>query len=83
MTEQEPEKSDSEWPGFWAYVGRSFADGAKESLRWFLIGAVIGAVVLGGVGAYYFGWTGLGIGLIAGAVIGGIGLWWMYMSALP
>ena len=43
--------------------------------------AILGALVLGCLGGYYFGWTGLGIGLLAGAVIGAILFWWMFMSA--
>ena len=49
---------------------------AKSTLLWTLGGAVTGALILGGLGAFYFGWSGFGIGLLAGAVVGILVVWW-------
>ena len=38
-------------------------------------------VVAGGAGSYYFGMLGLGLGALAGAVVGGVGLMLMYIFA--
>ena len=76
MSDKEPSPTESPHHGFLREVGRSVVDEAKSSLKWTLGGAVTGAVILGGVGAYYFGWSGLGIGLVAGAVIGILVVWW-------
>jgi len=75
--------------GFLNEVGRFFIDFGKGllddlglSFRWALWGAIIGALVLGGVGFWYFSWAGLGYGLLAGAVLGGVGAWLLYLFAL-
>lgn len=46
---------------------------AAVTLKWGLSGAVGGAVLLGGVGFWKYGSTGLWIGALAGALVGGIG----------
>ena len=76
MSEKEPSHSDSPDHGFLREIGRSLLDDAKSSLLWTLGGAVTGALIVGSLGAYYFGWSGLGIGLMAGAVIGILVVWW-------
>jgi hypothetical protein len=53
---------------------------ARSSVKWILGGALVGAVVVGVVGMVLFGWTGLAIGAVAGAVGGGIGAWLFYLS---
>ncbi len=55
-------------------MGRVLIDGLKDSLKMLLFGGAIGAVALGTVGFFAFGWQGLLIGAAAGFVIGGIGL---------
>lgn len=82
MSEKEPGNPESPIRGFLGEFGRSILQGIKESLGVALVGAVIGAAVLGGFGAKYFGWSGFGIGLAAGAVIGGLVFWWLYASAI-
>lgn len=78
----EKKTNDVEPPsrGILAEIGRSFVQGAKESLFVALVGAVIGAVVLGGFGGKYFGWSGLGVGILAGALVGAMVGWWLYAS---
>lgn len=77
MSENKSDKTSSPTPGFFVELGRSFADGAWETLRWVLVGAVVGAIALGGAGGYYFGWSGFGYGLVVGAVIGGLASLWL------
>lgn len=62
-------------------VRQELADEARSWLRWAVAGAAIGAVILGGAGMYFFGWKGLGIGALAGAVVGGVGFWLFYLYA--
>jgi hypothetical protein len=63
-------------------IGRAFGRGlvneGRRWLRWAGTGAVVGAVLLGPAGGYFFGLEGLGIGLLAGAVIGGVGSLLLY-----
>ena len=80
LKETEPEKG-SGWRQVLGAVASSEVDFWKDAGRFFLIGAVVGAVVAGGAGFHYFGMLGLGIGALAGAVIGGIGLMLMYIMA--
>ena len=67
---------------FFVDVGKGLLDDLGLSFRWALWGAMIGAVLLGGTGFWYFGWEGLGLGLLAGAVLGGVGAWLLYLFAL-
>lgn len=36
----------------WGLLGMSYSEGWKKRLSWFLVGGVIGAVIVGGVGTY-------------------------------
>ncbi len=67
--------------GFFVAFGRGLVSELGVSLRWALWGAIIGALLLGGAGFWYFSWQGLGYGLLAGAVIGGVGAWLFYLFA--
>jgi hypothetical protein len=51
-------------------AGSGLAQMALGWLRWLGAGAVGGAVVLGGVGLYFFGLNGLALGAGVGAVLG-------------
>ena len=66
-------------------VGRGVVKGllqeAKATLKWGVGGAMFGAAVLGGLGFWKFGTLGLGVGALAGAVLGGVGGIWVYLSA--
>ena len=63
-------------------VGKDLVSGTKTILKWALGGAIVGALVVGGVGFWLFGMKVLGIGGLIGAVIGAIVggamyLWWL------
>ena len=45
---------------------------ARSWLRWLGGGAAGGAIVCGGAGLYFFGWNGLALGAVAGAVLGAL-----------
>lgn len=62
-------------------VKEGLVEEAGRWLKWAFGGALLGALVLGGLGLYWFGLTGLGIGAAAGAVLGGFGAWLFYVSA--
>jgi uncharacterized protein YcfJ len=62
-------------------IGKDLLRETATTLKWALGGAVVGAVVLGGLGLWKFGLTGLGIGAVAGAVVGGAIGFWAYFSA--
>ncbi len=71
-------------PSFWRALGSGFVEDQKFGLKVALAGLIIGALAGGGLGIYLFdtfGLIGVGIGALAGAVIGGIGLWLMYQFA--
>ena len=66
-------------------VGKDLVSGTKKILKWALGGAIVGALVVGGVGFWLLGMKGLGIGVLIGAVIGaivggGVYLWWLSLS---
>jgi hypothetical protein len=61
-------------------IGKGLVDDGRSCLRWMGVGAVIGAAIIGAVGAYYFGLTGLGYGAGIGAVVGGAVGWWLYFG---
>ncbi len=51
----------------------------RRWLRWTLWGAVLGALVVGGAGAWFFGVKGLAYGAAAGAAVGGLGAWSFFL----
>jgi hypothetical protein len=62
-------------------VGKGLLKEGKTTVKWGFWGAVVGAVALGGAGWFKFGpKVGL-IGAGVGAVVGGIGAAWFYISA--
>jgi len=61
-------------------VGSGLKDEVRTWLRWTMWGAVLGAVVVGAAGAWYFGFTGLAVGAGIGAVAGGLGALLFYLS---
>ncbi len=62
-------------------VGKELLKEGKTTVKWGLWGAAVGAVALGGAGWFKFGpKVGL-IGAGVGAVVGGIGAAWFYVSA--
>ena len=78
-----PESPASE--GFIKELGRDVGKGllqeAGTTIKWAVGGAIFGAIVVGGLGLWKFGVTGLGIRAVAGAVIGGAIGGWTYFSA--
>ena len=50
-------------------------------LKWALAGAVVGAVLLGGLGGYFLGFEGFLWGAGAGAAVGGLGFGLFYLNA--
>lgn len=63
-------------------VGKEFVSETKVTLKWALGGAIVGALILGGVGAKYLGLAGLGWGALAGAVVGSIAGALIYITTL-
>ena len=66
-------------------IGKDLVGGTKTTLKWALGGAIVGALVVGGVGLWLLGMKGLGIGVLIGAGIGaivggGVYLWWLSLS---
>ena len=62
-------------------AGTDLVHETGTTIKWAMGGALIGAVVLGGLGFWKFGVTGLAIGAIAGGVVGGVIGGWFYFSA--
>jgi len=62
-------------------VGKELLKEGKTTVKWGFWGAVVGAVALGGAGWFKFGTTMGLIGAGVGAVVGGIGAAWFYISA--
>ena len=62
-------------------VGTDLVSETVTTIKWAVGGALIGAVVLGGIGFWKFGVTGLAIGATAGGVVGGVAGGWFYFSA--
>ena len=52
---------------------------AKNWLRSVVVGGVFGALALGGFGLHHFGTHGLMIGLAAGAIVGALAGWFLYL----
>ena len=61
-------------------VGTDLLHETRTTIKWAVGGALIGAAVLGGLGFWKFGVTGLAIGSIAGGVVGGVIGGWFYFS---
>ena len=81
MTEFEPKQPESqEPPSLASVVVSSLKTGVRNSLRWAAWGAGLGAIVLGAAGFWFFGTTGLAYGAAVGAVAGGLGAWFFYLS---
>lgn len=62
-------------------VGKELLRETGTTIKWAVGGAVMGALVVGGLGLWKFGVTGMGIGALTGAVIGGAVGGWAYFSA--
>lgn len=77
MSETEAEESSTLGDEIIGEVKRE----AGAWLKWAATGAVLGAVILGGLGFYLLGFMGLLGGAAAGAVLGAIGLWLFYLNA--
>ncbi len=78
------EKDQREPPSFWGVIAESFVEGEKAALRFARVGAIFGAVLGSGLGLLLvsvFGLLGIGVGLMAGAAIGGVGAWLLYQTA--
>jgi hypothetical protein len=76
-TSDKPSQSDS----FAKEVGKGLIEEGKNTIKWGLAGALFGVVVLGGAGWFKFGFKLGLIGAGVGAVVGGIGAAWIYISA--
>lgn len=63
-------------------VTEGVVEAGRSMLSWAVGGAFLGAAVLGGFGLYHLGTIGLAIGAAAGAVIGGVGSWAFYVTAM-
>jgi len=61
-------------------VGKELISQSKLTLKWALGGAVVGALALGGVGFWFLGMSGLGVGALIGGVLGGFLGGWLYMQ---
>jgi len=75
------EENETESRSLLGEVGQGLKNEAKSWLLWAGIGAVIGALTLGGLGLYLMGALGLFGGAAAGAILGGLGAWLFYMNA--
>lgn len=62
-------------------IGKDLLCETGTTIKWTLGGALVGAAVLGGLGFWKFGVTGLAIGAVAGAIVGGAIGFWAYFSA--
>ncbi len=78
------QNNDEERPSFWKELVTGIIDDQRAALRFAGGGAVIGALAGAGLGIYLFGsfgWTGIGVCMLGGAIILGVGAWFMYLSA--
>ena len=80
MNNQTDNKS-SEPDSFAKEVGKGLLHEGKNTVKWGLGGALLGAAVLGGAGWFKFGFKLGLIGAGVGAIVGGIGASWCYLSA--
>ena len=62
-------------------VGGELKREAGVWLKWFVGGALVGAVLFGGFGLYLFGIKGFLVGAAIGAAVGGVALWLFYLYA--
>ena len=62
-------------------AGTDLVHETGTTIKWAMGGALVGAVVLGGLGFWKFGVSGLAIGAIAGGIVGGVVGGWFYFSA--
>ncbi len=81
MTEQDKSGASSPGRKLASEVGGELKREAGAWLKWFAVGAVVGAVILGGLGFYILGFKGLLGGAAVGAILGGTGLWLFYLNA--
>jgi len=76
-----PKKDQS--PGFMEEmardVGKDLASETKTTLKWALGGAIVGALIIGGIGFWLLGMKVLGVSALIGAVIGAIAGGWIYL----
>lgn len=81
MTDSESKRPErQEPPSFAREVGSGLKAEVRTSLRWAFWGAGLGAVVVGAVGFWLLGGTGLAYGAAVGAVAGGFGAWLFYLN---
>lgn len=77
MNEQDPQPPKS--------LGREVRDEAVREagvwLKWAAVGALVGALLLGGLGLALFGFLGMLGGAGVGAVLGGVAFWAFYLNA--
>ncbi|MDP6963653.1 MAG: hypothetical protein QGF46_05750 [Planctomycetota bacterium] len=76
MIDQNKPESSS----FGKELGEELKKEAGAWLKSLIMGAVLGAIILGSLGFYLLGTTGLLGGLAVGAVVGGVGLWLLYLN---
>ena len=62
-------------------LGAGLIREARTWGRWAGVGAVAGAVALGGVGAFVLGFSGFVWGALSGAAVGGLGALLLYLVA--
>ncbi|MGB0582443.1 MAG: hypothetical protein ACPGVU_22350 [Limisphaerales bacterium] len=75
------DKKFSKPDSFAKEVGKGLLHEGKNTVKWGLGGALLGAVVLLGAGWFKFGFKVGLIGAGVGAIVGGIGAAWLYISA--
>lgn len=72
---QDEEKTSA--TSFAREVGKGIVEEGKSTLRWVLGSALVGALLVGGAGAWFFGMDALLYGAAIGAVIGALGALWL------
>ena len=68
---------------FWKQLVTGIIDDQVAALRFAGVGAIIGGLAGAGLGVYLFGsfgWTGVGVCMLGGAIILGIAAWFLYLS---
>ena len=75
------DRDENQPESFTRALGKKLRQEARSCWRWVSRGAIVGAVVLGGIASWYFGLTGLWIGAGIGAVCGGVGAFLIYGEA--